>query len=52
MGWLTAELRERFDGNDVRRSEAEAAFGAPSIVADRPVLWYAQADSSGWIFID
>lgn len=49
---LTAELCERFDGKDMRRSEVESAFGPPSIVADKRVLCYAPADGSGWVFID
>lgn len=49
---LAGGLRERFDGKDVRRSEVEAEFGAPSIVADKRVLCYAPGDGSGWVFVD
>ncbi|MEV0157228.1 hypothetical protein AB0H57_26355 [Micromonospora sp. NPDC050686] len=49
---LTASLRERFDGRDVRRSEVEAAYGSSSLVVDKRVLCYAPADRSGWVFFD
>ncbi|WP_432922870.1 hypothetical protein ACQPZZ_25415 [Microbispora sp. CA-135349] len=57
---LTGQVRDRFDGRDVRRSEVEAAFGAPSIVVDRRVLCYvpaplphgASAHPAGWVFFD
>ena len=45
-------LRERFDGKDVRRSEAEAEYGTPSLVADKRTLCYAPADGTGWVFMD
>jgi hypothetical protein len=45
-------LRQRFDGKDVRRSEVEADFGTPSIVADKRTLCYAPADGTGWVFMD
>jgi hypothetical protein len=45
-------LRERFDGKDVRRSDVEAEYGAPSLVADNRTLCYAPADGTGWIFMD
>jgi hypothetical protein len=45
-------LRERFDGKDVRRSDVEAEYGAPSLVADKRTLCYAPADGTGWVFID
>jgi len=49
---LLAGLRDRFDGKDVRRSEVEAVYGPPSIVAGKRVLCYAPADNSGWVFVD
>jgi hypothetical protein len=49
---LTCGLTDRFDGNDVRRSEVEAEYGSPSVVAGRRVLCYAPADRTGWVFID
>lgn len=49
---ITTGLRDRFNGRDVRRSEVEASFGPPGIVADRRVLCYVPADGSGWVFID
>jgi hypothetical protein len=39
---LSAGLRERFAGRDVRRSEVVADFGAPSIVAGNRVFCYAR----------
>jgi hypothetical protein len=49
---MTGSIRERFDGHDVRRGEAEASFGRPSLVVDKRVLCYAPADRSGWVFVD
>jgi|SRR5215467_11017673 len=49
---LTAGLRERVDGKDVRRGEVEASFGQPSLLVDRRILCYAPVASSGWVFID
>ncbi|WP_460359670.1 hypothetical protein [Actinoallomurus bryophytorum] len=49
---LITGLAECFDGKDVRRSEVEATFGPPSLVADRRVLCYAPTDGSGWVFVD
>jgi hypothetical protein len=49
---LVNGLSGRFDGKDVRRSEVEATFGSPSVVADGRVLCYAPADLLGWIFVD
>lgn len=45
-------LRQRFDGKDVRRSEVEAEYGSPSLVADKRTLCYAPADGAGWVFVD
>ncbi len=50
---LTPErLHERFDGKDARRSEVEAQYGTPSLIADTRTLCYAPADATGWVFID
>jgi hypothetical protein len=50
---LTAGLRDRFEGRDVRRSEAEAYLGPASLVVDSRVLCYAAGDpSAGWVFLD
>ncbi|MEW2378667.1 hypothetical protein AB0883_21565 [Micromonospora sp. NPDC047812] len=53
-GWnhLTGGLRQRFDGQDVPRSEVEASYGPPSLIVDKRVLCYAPADASGWLFFD
>ena len=45
-------LRQRFDGKDLRRSEVEAQLGPPSLVADNRTLCYAPADGAGWVFVD
>jgi hypothetical protein len=50
---LTAGLRGRFEGRDVRRSEAEAFLGPASLVVNSRVLCYAAGDpSAGWVFLD
>ena len=49
---LIDNVRERFDGRDVRRSEVEAAFGSVSLVVAKRVLCYAPTDTSGWVFVD
>jgi hypothetical protein len=50
---LTAGLRSRFEGRDVRRSEAEAFLGPASLVVEDRVLCYAAEDAAaGWVFID
>jgi hypothetical protein len=45
-------LRERCDGKDLRRSDVEAEYGVPSLVADKRTLCYAPADGTGWVFMD
>jgi len=52
--WLSDSrtLHDRFDGQDVRRSEVVAECGAPSLIVDGRVLCYAPADGSGWVFVD
>ncbi|MBB4907714.1 hypothetical protein [Actinophytocola algeriensis] len=45
-------LRDWVGDRDVRRSEVEAVFGPPSLLADKRVLCYAPEDGSGWVFFD
>jgi hypothetical protein len=45
---LIADLRTRFDGQDVRRGEVERQFGPPSLVIGKRILCYASASGSGW----
>ncbi|MEV0715429.1 hypothetical protein [Asanoa sp. NPDC050611] len=49
---LNAGLLQRFDGQDVRRSEVEACYGPPSVVIEKRVLCYARANRPGWLFFD
>lgn len=49
---LNAGLLQRFDGQDVRRSEVEACYGSPSLFIERCVLCYAGVDGPGWVFFD
>ncbi len=51
-GELIGQVRDRFDGRDVRRGEVEAAYGRPSLVIGKRVLCYASAGSDGWVFFD
>lgn len=49
---LTSGLRERYEEQDVRRSQIEAAFGPPSLVIEDRVLCYVPVGSPGWVFFD
>lgn len=49
---LTDSVRQRFDGQDARRSEVESSYGPPSLVIEKRVLCYASADTSSWLFFD
>ncbi|MGW4121258.1 hypothetical protein [Nocardia sp. NPDC004711] len=51
--WLPlTRLREWVGDRDLRRSEVETAFGAPSLRVGKRVLCYAPADGGQWVFFD
>lgn len=49
---LTTDLRERYDGVDVRRSGVVADLGEASLVVDKRVLCYVGTGNDEWIFFD
>jgi hypothetical protein len=49
---LTVGVRERIEGQDVRRSDITEAYGPPSLIVGRRVLCYAPGEGTGWVFFD
>ncbi|MFI7699986.1 hypothetical protein [Nonomuraea sp. NPDC049480] len=48
---LLGTVRNRFEGQDVRRSEVQAAFGPPGLVVGKRILCYVST-TGDWAFFD